>query len=99
MIYRRCSFCRQLIDLNNSDELAHHARMGHKPMPGIPDDGLETIPLDFSPPKPRSLGDPPPEPWAPKREPLPYKTMRPKRRKKRDFLAHPGGSWKPKNFD
>jgi hypothetical protein len=56
---------------------------GHKPMPGIPDDGLETIPLDFAGVQPRSPADPAPEPWDPKRKPLPYKNARRGRRKKK----------------
>ena len=84
--YRRCAFCRQLYDPREPDEIAHHVRgAGHQPMPGIPDDGLETIPLDFAGPQPRSLADPPPAPWQPKREILPYKTMRPGRRRKGSF--------------
>ena len=46
----------------------------HKTMPGSPDDGLETIPLDFAAPQPRSGR---PLPWDLRRKPLPYKTMRP----------------------
>lgn len=80
--YRRCAFCRQLYDPRAPDEIAHHLRMGHAKMPGIPDDGLETIPLDFSGMQPRSLADPPPAPWTPKREVLPYKTARKGRRRK-----------------
>jgi hypothetical protein len=81
--YRRCAFCRQLYDPRAPDELAHHARgFGHKKMPGIPDDGLETIPLDFAGVQPRSAADPLPEPWTPKRESAPYKTARRGRRRK-----------------
>jgi hypothetical protein len=90
--YRRCAFCRQLFDPREPDEIAHHVRgPGHKPMPGIPDDGLETIPLDFDGVQPSRLGEPEPAPWDPKRKPLPYKTMRPGRRKKNSFKVgvHP----------
>ncbi|MGD9981555.1 MAG: hypothetical protein AB7H66_02880 [Hyphomonadaceae bacterium] len=85
--YRRCAFCRQLFDPREPDEIAHHVRRKgpHKKMPGIPDDGLETIPLDFDPPQPRRPGEPEPGPWTPKREILPYKTMRKGRRKKSEF--------------
>jgi hypothetical protein len=54
-------------------------------MPGIPDDGLETIPLDFDGPQPRRPGEPEPGPWSPTREILPYKTMRKGRRKRSGF--------------
>ena len=84
--YRRCAFCRQLFDPREPDEIAHHVRgAGHKPMPGIPDDGLETIPLDFAGVQPRGGVDPEPAPWDPKRMPLPYNTARRGRRKKGDF--------------
>lgn len=84
--YRRCAFCRQLYDPREPDEIAHHVRGKgpHKKMPGIPDDGLETIPLDFEGPQPRSAFDPPLAPWTPRQDTLPYKTVRPGRRKKRD---------------
>lgn len=83
--YRRCDFCRQLYDPREPEEILHHLRgAGHKPMPGIPDDGLETIPLDFrSGLHARSWADPEPAPWAPPRAPPPYKSLRPKRRRKR----------------
>lgn len=45
--YRRSARRRQLYDPRAPDELAHHARASHAPMPGIPDDGPETIPLDL----------------------------------------------------
>jgi len=48
-----------------------------------PDDGLETIPLDFAGPQPRSAADPPPAPWTPKR--APYKTARRGRRRRGEF--------------
>lgn len=81
--YKRCAFCRQLYDPRVDVELIHHMRSGHKRMLGIPDDGLETIPLDFRAGlHARSGADPAPEPWAPPKPPPPYKTYRPKRRKK-----------------
>lgn len=85
--YRRCAFCRQLYDPREADEIIHHLRMGHKPMPGIPDDGLETIPLDFAGVRPRSGADPEPAPWTPKREALPYKNARRGRRRKRNIAS------------
>jgi hypothetical protein len=86
--YRRCAFCRQLFDPREPDEIAHHVRgAGHKPMPGIADDGLETIPLDFAGVQPRSLADQEPAPWTPKREILPYKNARRGRRRKGSFKA------------
>lgn len=81
--YIRCEFCRQLYDRHEPEEIIHHLRSGHKPMPGIPDDGLETIPLDFNAGfHSRSWACPKPEPWTPPKPPPPYKSMRPKRRKK-----------------
>lgn len=78
--YRRCPICRQLVDPREPEELAHHARRSHAPMPGIPDDGLETIPLDL---EGRAQGGF--HGHAPARASdvaIPYKTYRPKRRKK-----------------
>lgn len=84
--YRRCAFCRQLYDPRVDVELIHHMRGPHKPMPGIPDDGLETIPMDFRAGlHSRSGADPEPEPWAPPKPALVYnsqRSLRPKRRKR-----------------
>lgn len=81
--YRRCAFCRQMIDPREPDELAHHARgAGHQPMPGIPDDGLETIPLDFSGAHGQGWAAAPVRRWQPKSEILPYRTARPRRRRR-----------------
>lgn len=79
--YRRCPFCRQLVDPREPDELAHHARAGHKPMPGIPDDGLETIPLALDGCAQNGGFHAHAAPARVGTVPLPYKTQRPKRRK------------------
>jgi hypothetical protein len=63
MEYARCAACWQMMDPTNPEEIAHHARMRHKKMPGIPDDGFETIPLDFRGVRPRSHTDQPPKAW------------------------------------
>jgi hypothetical protein len=83
--YRRCPACRQLFDSRVDAEVIHHMRSGHKRMAGIPDDGLETIPLDFDGPPLRSWCDPAPGEWTP-HPPAPIsRDARKGRRKKSDF--------------
>jgi len=83
MDYRRCAFCRQMIDPENPEELVHHARMRHKPMPGIPDDGLETIEMDFRAAQHQSWVEEARHDRA--QAPAPYRNARKGRRRRSDF--------------